>query len=130
MRIGAYKIAGEIAKRTGYRKEEITPIVCMVFDIMKEELSKGRGITIRDFGRFDIIERNPYEMYNGQTKERFMTGYKARVKFQQSRKLGVDLSARFDPNLDWGKGGYTEEDFGEIIDGPLKDEDKCPQEPQ
>lgn len=110
MRIGAYEIAKRIARRTGYTKDEVTPIVSMVFEVMKEELIKGNGITVRDFGRFDLVEREPYEIYSGQMNSRLMTNYKARVKFQQSRKLGADLSARFDPNLDWGKGDSVEND--------------------
>ncbi len=120
MRMGAYEIAKCIAKRTGYAARDLTPIVCMVFEVMKEELIKGNGITVRDFGRFDLVERKPYEMYSKNMNGRFMTGYKARVKFQQSRKLGFDLSARFDPSLDWGKDDSVANN--EVIDSPLKDE--------
>lgn len=109
MRPGIYEIARIIAKRTGYKKDEITLIVGMVFDVIKEELIKGNGITVRDFGRFDLVVREPYEMYNKKFKGRFMTRYKARIKFQQSRKIGVELSTRFDPTLDWGEDDSVEQ---------------------
>ena len=71
----------------GIRKEDAREMIDLFLEAMKEGLSSGDTIELRDFGVLRIRERGPRKARNPRTGEKIKVGSKEVVSFKQSRIL-------------------------------------------
>ena len=60
-------LVNNIAKETGFTKKDTQQVVDLVFDNMKDSLSKGEKIQVIDFGTFEVRKRSARKGRNPQT---------------------------------------------------------------
>lgn len=62
-------LVNNIAKETGFTKKDTQQVVDLVFDNMRDSLSKGEKVQVIDFGTFEIRKRSARKGRNPQTGE-------------------------------------------------------------
>ena len=62
-------LVNNIAKETGFTKKDTQQVVDLVFDNMKDSLSKGEKVQVIDFGTFEVRKRSARKGRNPQTGE-------------------------------------------------------------
>ncbi|MCK5862879.1 MAG: integration host factor subunit beta [Candidatus Hydrogenedentes bacterium] len=75
------------AERMGIDPEEATPYVETFMSIILDNLGKGDRIEIRNFGVFQIIERNARVARNPKTGIKVQVAAKRTVKFKAGKSL-------------------------------------------
>ena len=80
-------LAVRFAAQMGIEPEEAVPYVETFMDIILENLGKGDRIEIRDFGVFQIIERNARTARNPRTGVKVHVDNKRTVKFKTGKAL-------------------------------------------
>lgn len=95
-------IEKEIAKRTNYRTEDIKQVVELVFPIIMEMLLADDEVTIKRFGRFSLLKKQPRLCTDARTGKKTMSNFKAVIKFRQSVKMAPRLAILTNPEYDWG----------------------------
>ena len=80
-------LAVRFAAQMGIEPEEAVPYVETFMDIILENLGKGDRIEIRDFGVFQIIERNARTARNPRTGVKVRVDNKRTVKFKTGKAL-------------------------------------------
>lgn len=62
-------LVNNIAKETKFTKKETQQVVDLVFDNVKDSLSKGEKVQVIDFGTFEVRKRSARKGRNPQTGE-------------------------------------------------------------
>ncbi len=81
------EIVEQIYEKIGFSKKESADIVEMVFDTMKETLSKGEKIKISGFGNFVVRQKRPRVGRNPQTGEQIEITARKVLTFRPSHVL-------------------------------------------
>ncbi len=68
-------------------KKQVETIVDMVFEYMKDKLSKGEKIELRGFGNFKVKERNARIARNPKTGETVEVPPQKSIHFKMSKAL-------------------------------------------
>ncbi len=75
-------------------------VIEAVFDLIAEDLSNGKTVKIKNFGKFQITPRRAYYRTCGFVKKKVKVPNKLKVKFYQSdnldKRLSENLSSVFD----------------------------------
>lgn len=80
-------------KTDGFKKKDITVIVDMVFDTIKNTLASGEKVSIAGFGSFTISERAARIGKNPQTSEEIMIPASKSPKFKASKAFKEIVNA-------------------------------------
>lgn len=91
--------------KVGLSKKESADLVEMIFDTMKDSLSKGQKIKISGFGNFVVREKRSRMGRNPQTGESMEISARRVLTFRPSQVLKNDLNG--------GEGGVEEDDDGD-----------------
>lgn len=73
-------------------KKQIETVIDMIFDCMKEALSKGEKIEIRGFANFKIKERQGRIARNPKTGEKINVPPQRAISFKMSKALREALN--------------------------------------
>lgn len=73
-------------------KKQIETVIDMIFDCMKEALSKGEKIEIRGFANFKIKERRGRIARNPKTGEKITVPPQRAISFKMSKALREALN--------------------------------------
>jgi integration host factor subunit alpha len=85
-------IIERIYEKVGFSKKESAEIVELVFDTMKETLSKGEKIKISGFGNFVVRQKRPRIGRNPQTGEEIEISARRVMTFRPSQVLKTELN--------------------------------------
>lgn len=86
------EIVEQIYEKIGFSKKESADIVEMVFDTIKETLSKGEKIKISGFGNFVVRQKRPRVGRNPQTGEQIEITARKVLTFRPSHVLKSALN--------------------------------------
>ena len=86
------EIVEQIYEKIGFSKKESADIVELVFDTMKETLSKGEKIKISGFGNFVVRQKRPRVGRNPQTGEAIEITARKVLSFRPSQVLKTSLN--------------------------------------
>ena len=86
------EIVDVLHDRIGFSKKEAAELVEMVFDTMKETLSKGEKIKISGFGNFLIRDKRARRGRNPQTGESIEISARRVLTFKPSQVLRTDVN--------------------------------------
>ncbi|NUM88036.1 MAG: integration host factor subunit alpha [Bdellovibrionales bacterium] len=81
-----------VYSKVGISKKESADLVEMVFDAMKETLSKGEKIKISGFGNFLVREKRSRMGRNPQTGEAMEISARRVLTFRPSQVLKAELN--------------------------------------
>lgn len=73
-------------------KKQIETIIDMIFENMKEALSRGEKIEIRGFGNFKVKQRQARTARNPKTSEILQVPPKRAISFKMSKALKEELN--------------------------------------
>lgn len=73
-------------------KKQIETIIDMIFDYMKEALSKGEKIEIREFANFRVKQKHERMARNPKTGEKIKVPPKRAIVFKMSKALKEALN--------------------------------------
>lgn len=76
-----------IAEKTGVSKSEAEKVFNATFDMFKEELAKGKKVSVAGFGTFKISERAAREGRNPLTGEKLQIAASKSVSFKAGTEL-------------------------------------------
>lgn len=97
-----------VYSKVGISKKESADLVEMIFDTMKDTLSKGEKIKISGFGNFVVREKRSRMGRNPQTGESMEISARRVLTFRPSQVLKNDLN---------GTEGGVDEDLDDDEDG-------------
>lgn len=63
------QLIAEVAKETGISEEDVSKILGLFIDTIKEGLSRGEKVTISGFGTFSLAKRKAREFLNPKTRQ-------------------------------------------------------------
>ncbi len=86
------EIVEQIYEKIGFSKKESSDIVELVFDTMKDTLSKGEKIKISGFGNFVVRQKRPRVGRNPQTGESIEISARKVLTFRPSQVLKAALN--------------------------------------
>lgn len=86
------EIVEQIYEKIGFSKKESADIVELVFDTIKETLSKGEKIKISGFGNFIVRQKRPRVGRNPQTGESIEITARKVLTFRPSQVLKSALN--------------------------------------
>ena len=81
-----------IYEKVGFSKKEAADLVEMIFDLIKDTLSKGEKIKISGFGNFVVRDKNPRTGRNPQTGEAIKITQRRVLTFKPSQVLRTDVN--------------------------------------
>ena len=93
-------IVEKIYQDAGFSKKEAAELVDMVFDIVKDTLSKGEKVKISGFGNFSIRDKATRMGRNPQTGEAMAISARRVLTFKPSQVLKDDITSRYAHRLD------------------------------
>ena len=82
----------EIAKSTGFVRNDIKIVVEQFLDLVGEKLIEGNTIEIRGFGRFKLKERKQRSARNPRTGETVVINAGTKPVFEASKELIKSLN--------------------------------------
>lgn len=85
-------IIEQIYEKVGFSKKESAEIVELVFDTMKNTLTKGEKIKISGFGNFVVRQKRPRVGRNPQTGEEIEISARRVMTFKPSQVLKTALN--------------------------------------
>lgn len=91
-------LVSALNERVGLSKTQATDVVELVFEEMKETLSRGEEIKISGFGNFDVRQKNARRGRNPKTGEAMMLPARSVVTFQISKVFRDIVSQTLDPS--------------------------------
>jgi integration host factor subunit alpha len=109
-------IVEAIYEKIGFSKKEATDLVEMVFETIKETLSKNEKIKISGFGNFIVREKRARVGRNPQTGQSIEISARRVLTFRPSQVLRAEVNAALegkpiDPNA--GRGKMDDDDDGD-----------------
>ncbi|MAB81370.1 MAG: transcriptional regulator [Planctomycetes bacterium] len=81
------ELVGRIAERTGQTKVVVKEVLQMFLDEIVQELATGKRLEFRDFGVFEVKERQPRQAQNPRTLEKVAVPARRVVKFKVGRRM-------------------------------------------
>ena len=81
-----------IHQKVGYSKKEAADLVELIFDTIKETLSKGEKIKISGFGNFVIRDKKPRTGRNPQTGQAIEISARRVLTFKPSQVLRSEVN--------------------------------------
>lgn len=87
------EIAKSLDSNTNFSKEKCSLLVNSVFELIKEELAKGRHVLISGFGKWSVRNKNPRKGRNPQSGKSLILDGRKVVTFKCSRQLKENLNA-------------------------------------
>lgn len=93
-------IVDRIYKEAGFTKKEAAELVDMVFNIIKDTLSKGEKVKISGFGNFSIRDKATRVGRNPQTGEAMNITARRVLTFKPSQILKEDITQRYSHRID------------------------------
>ena len=88
-------IIDKIHREQGYSKKEASHLVDLVFDIIKQTLSRGEKVKISGFGNFTIKDKEVRVGRNPQTGESMNISARRVLTFKPSQILKEDITDKF-----------------------------------
>lgn len=93
-------IVEKIYKDASFSKKDAAEFVDLVFDVMKNTLSKGEKVKISGFGNFSIRDKKTRMGRNPQTGESMEISARRVLTFKPSQVLKEDVTERYGHRLD------------------------------
>jgi len=93
MAITKAELVRNLHANTGFSKEKSVKIVESTFELMKNELEKGKDVLISGFGKWSVRAKNPRRGRNPQTGEELTLDARRVVTFRCSRNLKDDMES-------------------------------------
>lgn len=87
-------LATKVSKQTGVSEEEAGQFVSAVFDAIRTQLVAGEELTVRNFGRFYVQQRDARKGRNPRTGEELQIPARNYPKFAASEKLKEVLNSK------------------------------------
>jgi len=81
------ELVNRIAERTGQTKVVVKDVLQMFLDEIIKELARGSRLEFRDFGVFEVKERQPRQAQNPRTLEKVAVPARRVVKFKVGRRM-------------------------------------------
>ena len=81
------ELVNRIAERTGQTKVVVKEVLQMFLDEIVNELAQGKRLEFRDFGVFEVKERQPRQAQNPRTLEKVAVPARRVVKFKVGRRM-------------------------------------------
>lgn len=97
-------IVERIYKEAGFTKKEAADLVDLVFNTIKDTLSRGEKVKISGFGNFSIRDKATRVGRNPQTGDAMEISARRVLTFKPSQVLKEDVTNRFAHRVD-DKGG-------------------------
>lgn len=94
------EIVERVYKEVGFSKKEAADVVDMVFEVIKETLSKGEKVKISGFGNFSIRDKSTRVGRNPQTGESMKISARRVLTFKPSQILKEDITDRYAHRID------------------------------
>jgi integration host factor subunit alpha len=88
-------IVERVYKEAGFSKKEASDLVDMVFEVIKDTLSKGEKVKISGFGNFSIRDKSTRMGRNPQTGDAMEISARRVLTFKPSQVLKEDVTARY-----------------------------------
>ncbi|ATZ17892.1 HU family DNA-binding protein [Mesoplasma melaleucae] len=85
-------LINEIIANENISKVECESVVNSLFDLMIEELSSGKEVSIAGFGKFTISERAAREGINPSTGDKITIAASKSAKFKAAKQLKEKLN--------------------------------------
>ncbi|HRK02008.1 MAG TPA: integration host factor subunit alpha [Oligoflexia bacterium] len=79
-------------EKIGYSKKDAADLVELIFDTIKDTLSRGEKIKISGFGNFVVREKRPRTGRNPQTGEAIKITARRVLTFKPSQVLRADVN--------------------------------------
>lgn len=80
-------------EKVGFSKKEAADLVEMVFDLIKDTLSRGEKIKISGFGNFVVRDKKPRTGRNPQTGEAIKITQRRVLTFKPSQVLRSEVNS-------------------------------------
>jgi integration host factor subunit alpha len=93
-------IVERVYKEAGFSKKEAAELVDMVFNVIKDTLSKGEKVKISGFGNFSIRDKSTRVGRNPQTGEAMEISARRVLTFKPSQVLKEDVTSRYSHRID------------------------------
>lgn len=100
MSITKADIVEKVYKDAGVSKKEAQDLVDLVFNVIKDTLSKGEKVKISGFGNFSIRDKATRVGRNPQTGESMNISARRVLTFKPSQILKEDITDRFAHRID------------------------------
>ena len=84
------ELINEIARRGGYKKNEVKQILETELSVMEEAFKKSEEISLIGFGTFAVKSRKPHTIMNPTTHKRMNIPARKVVYFKPGIKLSLD----------------------------------------
>lgn len=81
-----------VAENTTYSRAEVRDLVQKVFDLMAADLAAGKRIEFRDFGVFEVRQRNPRTAKNPRTNVRVEVPARLTIRFKPGQELKAKVN--------------------------------------
>lgn len=93
-------IVERIYKDGGFSKKEAAELVDLVFDTIKDTLSRGEKVKISGFGNFSIRDKSTRVGRNPQTGNAMDISARRVLTFKPSQVLKEDITTRYAHRID------------------------------
>lgn len=93
-------IVERVYKEAGFSKKEASELVELVFNTIKDTLSKGEKVKISGFGNFSIRDKATRVGRNPQTGSAMEITARRVLSFKPSQVLKEDITGRYAHRLD------------------------------
>ncbi|MBL7666170.1 MAG: integration host factor subunit alpha [Bacteriovoracaceae bacterium] len=93
-------IVERVYKEAGFSKKEAAELVDLVFDVIKDTLSKGEKVKISGFGNFSIRDKSTRVGRNPQTGDAMNITARRVLTYKPSQILKEDITERFGHRID------------------------------
>jgi len=93
-------IVERVYKEAGFSKKEASDLVELVFNTIKDTLSKGEKVKISGFGNFSIRDKSTRVGRNPQTGDAMEITARRVLSFKPSQVLKEDITGRYAHRLD------------------------------
>jgi DNA-binding protein HU-beta len=81
------QLINTVARRTGMKKTQITPVINAAIEAIKDVLEKGEKAAITGFGTFALVQRAAKEGRNPQTGKPMKIPARKVVRFKAGKEL-------------------------------------------
>ena len=91
------EMAERLFEEVGLNKREAKEFVDAFFDVLRDSLQRGQGITLSGFGNFDLRQKNQRPGRNPKTGEEIPISARTVVTFRPGQKLKERVEAYAGP---------------------------------
>lgn len=93
-------IVERVYKEAGFSKKEAADVVDLIFNVIKDTLSRGEKVKISGFGNFSIRDKAMRVGRNPQTNEPMNISARRVLTFKPSQILKDDITTRYKHRID------------------------------